>query len=132
MKPDWHLVATSAEGRSGGLVAFWDPGWASLKAYSFFGGILLTGYFQGFSQRIHLINVYAPFLERLGFWKKMEDSGLLHLKNLILRGISTLLCMKMTYGGRRAERTLWQHRSTGFLQMLGFMICPLWKTARLG
>ena len=53
----WHMVVKDAEGRFGGLAALWDPRWASLKAFSFFGGILLTGYFRGFSHKVHLINL---------------------------------------------------------------------------
>ena len=84
MLREWHMVAKDVVGRFEGLPALWDPRWVSMKAYSFFGGISLTSFFQGFSHRIHLINIYAPYLDRLTFWKKMEDCGIIFLQNFII------------------------------------------------
>lgn len=65
MLPEWHMVVKYVVGCSRGLMALWDPRWASTKAFIFFGGILLAGLFHGFSHIIHLINVYAPYLDIL-------------------------------------------------------------------
>ena len=101
MFPDWHLSAKSAEGRSGGLVAMWNPRWASMKAFSFFGGILLSGFCRGFQDRIHLINIYAPYLDRKDFWQRMDDCGLLSLSNLLIAGdFNCALCDKDVWGPR--------------------------------
>lgn len=45
MFPFWHIVATEANGQSGGLVVLWDPGWIRAKAFRCLAGILLIANF---------------------------------------------------------------------------------------
>lgn len=78
---EWHTVVKYAASHSGGLAPLWDPRWVSMKAFGFFGGILLMSLFHCFSDRINLANIYAPYLDRLSFWKRMEGCGFLYLQN---------------------------------------------------
>lgn len=86
MLPGWFIAALDAFGLSGGRVAIWDPRWFKLKAYRFFSGILLSGYWRGFRFRINIMNVYAPYSDRLKFWNRLHDCGYFLLSNLIMAG----------------------------------------------
>ena len=39
---------------------------------------------RGFQHKIHLINLYAPYRERMQFWNRMEGCGFLLLDRLII------------------------------------------------
>lgn len=62
MLPNWHMAATNAYGLFGGLVVIWDTWWVNVKAFSCFVGILLTGHIHRLKGRIHILNVYAPYV----------------------------------------------------------------------
>eukprot|EP00253_Pinus_taeda_P006521 PITA_06521 len=79
-------MATYATGRSGGLAIFWDPRMENLKAFSRSMGILLVGDIRGIPGRSHILNVYAPYKEKEGFWNTMEVLGILIAPSLILAG----------------------------------------------
>ena len=104
MFPEWHLAARDAFGRSGGELVMWDPAKVDMKAYGFFGGILLTGFIRGFKQRIHLINIYAPYMEKLIFWRRMATSGILMFDNLILVGDFNLSLHEDEIWGTRSRK----------------------------
>lgn len=57
-----------------------------MKAFSCSVGIFLFGYIRVISGRSHILNVYAPYKEREGFWDTMEVSGILNAPSLIFPG----------------------------------------------
>ena len=135
---DWHLAAIDVEGQSGGLVALWDPKWANMRAYSFFGGILLSGKCRGFKHRINFINMYAPYKERLIFWRRIEACGILSLQNILIAGdLNCVLHDSEIWGdkGRRdplmedIKKILRNSRSSD----ISFIDnCPTWLNGRKG
>jgi exonuclease III len=58
--PTWMYSAVSSVGRSGGLLAAWNPNIVDLQPYLCAGGILLTGVHIPDKRRISMINVYGP------------------------------------------------------------------------
>ena len=84
--PDWSLVITAANGLSGGCAVLWDPRFFALTAFGFPGGIVLTGFCKGFKPRIHIINVYAPYHNKINFWQHLEECGFFMMKNIIMAG----------------------------------------------
>ena len=80
-KAGWNVVAVDAVGLSGGLIAIWNPDHAACKAYKFFGGILLSGQLRGMEEPVNIINIYAPYCNRIPFWQRMMDSSILSLHN---------------------------------------------------
>jgi hypothetical protein len=71
-------------GTSGSLMVSWDPNYFDLVPFLTCGGILLTGFCLESKRQITLLNVYRPCVERKLFWERLENYGLLTLKNLIL------------------------------------------------
>ena len=70
-KPGWCVVAVDANGHSSGTIAIWDPTMANLKAYNFFGGILLSSQIRGMVGTYNIKNLYVPYQNRIEFWKHM-------------------------------------------------------------
>lgn len=82
----WHMVAKDVFRRSGGLAVLWDLRWDVLKDFSFFAGIIMTNSLRGFNHRVHVVNIYAPYLEKANFFRQMEFCGILTLDRSILVG----------------------------------------------
>lgn len=86
MFPSWHMAAISADGLSGGLVSLWDPLMVKAKAYKCLAGILISATIRGRPHPINLLNVYAPYRNRLPFWDSLLDSGILDINSLLIAG----------------------------------------------
>jgi endonuclease/exonuclease/phosphatase family metal-dependent hydrolase len=84
--PSWYLCAVSLVGNSGGLLVTWDPNKFVMDPTLCGGGILLTGITLENHRVVNLLNVYGPCSERLLFWDRLVEKGLLAAKNLILAG----------------------------------------------
>lgn len=84
MFPTWHMAAIDASGLSRGQIAIWDPNRVWLRCFSCFFGIFLTSNIRGFLGNIHILNIYAPFLDRENFWHRLVDFDLLLLPSLVL------------------------------------------------
>lgn len=63
----WHIVASKANGLSGGLAAIWDPDWIKAISFKCFAGILISAYFRGFDAPINILNIYGPCKDRHPF-----------------------------------------------------------------
>jgi hypothetical protein len=99
-RPEWAVCSVSSVGTSGGLLAAWDPTFFDLSPYLTVGGILLTGKNIFNNREVALLNVYAPCTNQISFWKIVEGSGLLNVKNLILAGdFNILLSPEEAWGG---------------------------------
>eukprot|EP00253_Pinus_taeda_P026277 PITA_26277 len=102
MFPSWFIVAVDACGHSGGLVAMWNPIWICASAYKCFAGILLSATFRGHHTPIHILNIYAPYLNRHPFWDKFFSSDLCEIRHLMLVGnMNFTLCPDEVWGGGR-------------------------------
>jgi len=55
------------------------------------GGILVIGKSHLNNQGLAMLNVYGPCTAWKTFWKSVEDSGLLTVKNLIMAGDFNLI-----------------------------------------
>lgn len=86
MFPAWHMAATEADGLSGGLVALWDPHWVEACAFKCSVGILISASIRGRPQKINLLNVYAPYRNRLPFWDNLFKSEILDIESLLIAG----------------------------------------------
>lgn len=73
-------------GHLGGLAAMWNPNVINFRAFTSVAGIILSGFQRGSTLRFQLINVYAPFTDRKGFWDRVDGSGIMDLSSLILAG----------------------------------------------
>jgi hypothetical protein len=85
-RPTWLVCAVSLVGKSGGLLVTWDPFKFDLVPYLSCGGILLTGTCCENKRQLSLLNVYGPCSDKISFWDKVSDRGLLAYKNLIVAG----------------------------------------------
>jgi hypothetical protein len=86
LRPTWLSCAVNSVGTSGSLMVSWDPNYFDLVPFLTCGGILLKGFCLEIKRQITLLNVYGPCVERKIFWERLENSGLLTLKNFILAG----------------------------------------------
>eukprot|EP00253_Pinus_taeda_P019806 PITA_19806 len=102
MFPTWYIVALDACGHSGGLVAMWNPLWIRASAYKCFAGILLSSTFRGHRLPIHILNIYAPYMNRHPFWDKFFCSNLCEIHHLMLVGdMNFTLCPEEVWGSGR-------------------------------
>ena len=67
IKVGWCATTVDSNGHSGGMIAMWNPNRAIFKAYRFFGGILLSGQLRGLEGSFNIINIYAPYINRITF-----------------------------------------------------------------
>lgn len=86
MFPSWFLVASEAQGLSGGLAVLWDPTWIKAKAYKCFAGILISSSIKGYESLINILNIYAPYKNRIPFREKHFDSEIFDIESLMIAG----------------------------------------------
>ena len=65
MFPLWHMVALEGNGLSGGLTVLWNPDWIRAKAFKCFAGILISASIRGKDWPINILNMYAPYKNRI-------------------------------------------------------------------
>lgn len=104
MFPSWHITAIDSTGLFGGPVALWDPSCVSVKAFRCFAGILLEASFCGTPGFIHILNVYAPYKDRLFFWGFLS-SEIMELDFLMIVGdLNCTLSSDKVWGcGRKVD-----------------------------
>ena len=83
MYPSWHISATEAMGLSGGLAVLWDRSWIKAKTYRCLAGILISAKLRGHNSPINILNIYAPYRDRMLFWEKILDSEIFDVENLL-------------------------------------------------
>lgn len=109
------MVAVNSRVHSGDLDALWDPRWATMYAYKFFGGILLSAYIRDVSARLHFLNVYALYNDRV--WMIVISSK---LGILFWKVISMLFWLEMNVGVSSVEQTLSLTISANYLSSIIF------------
>jgi len=82
--PRCHCCVVNSVGKSGGLLVSWDPNSFDLVPYLTCGGMLLTSIDLESKRQISLLNIYGPCSVRKQLWERLEKSGLLALKNLVI------------------------------------------------
>ena len=70
---------------SGNLVAS-NPHMANFKAFLSKVGIMVEGHIFCFSKLIRVLNIYAPYSNRLEFWEGVFYSSILDDNSLIVAG----------------------------------------------
>lgn len=75
MFSSWHMVATEENGQSGGLAVLWDLTWIKVKAFKCCASILISATIRGQALVINILNVYAPYRNRLPFWERLFALG---------------------------------------------------------
>lgn len=84
--PSWYMVATDAEGLSGGLATPWDPSRVNAKAYKCFAGIFISATIRGINIPLNILNLYAPYKNKTPFWSNFFSSAIFEIEHLIIAG----------------------------------------------
>eukprot|EP00253_Pinus_taeda_P024864 PITA_24864 len=138
MFPTWFMVATGANGLSGGLAALWDPNWIDAKAFKCCAGIMLSATVRGHAQCLNLLNVYAPYKNRTPFWDNFFASGILDMDSLLIAGdLNVTLSPNECWGNCRDRDPLSEKIRMGLLSRNLVDVCPVqlkptWDNGRLG
>lgn len=82
----WEVFALDVVGQSGGLASVQNPQVIFAKPYRTYARILLEGKFMSWNLPISFLNYYNPYNDKLSFWSKVHEDGLLQDENLILGG----------------------------------------------
>jgi hypothetical protein len=138
LRPSWVACSVSAVGKSGGLLAAWDPSIFSLEAAHLAGGILLSGSYLVTNRKLVFFNLYGPCQNKFTFWKSIVDSGVLSLPNLILAGdLNIILAEEEVWGGSGNIlnmddyfKTLFQ--SNNLVDVKPAKLTPTWRNGRSG
>jgi hypothetical protein len=136
LRPTWLSCAVNSIGTSGGLLVSWDPNFYDLVPFLTCGGILLTGICLASKRQISLLNVYGPCVERKKIWDRLEDSGLLAQKKLILAGdLNLTLSSGEIWGGSTSLGSLAGYFKAFFLNnklidIVPGKVVPTWRNGR--
>lgn len=107
MFPSWHISATGAIGLSGGLAMLWDPVRVLAKTFRCIDGILLAK-FKGMAGPVHILNVYAPYKDRLSFWKRFLPCEIMGIDSLLIAGDLNCTLSSMKCGEEEGILILWE------------------------
>eukprot|EP00253_Pinus_taeda_P008693 PITA_08693 len=138
MFPSWYIAATEASSPSGGLVVIWDPRWVSAKTFRCLGGILISANFRGCSDRIHILNVYAPYKDRASYWDLFIASGILENEALLIMGDLNCTMGPDEVWGRGEKANSIGEKIKEAMMLFNYVdICldsmsPTWDNGRLG
>jgi len=117
MYPSWYISTTEAKGLSGGLEVLWDPSWIKVKTYSCLAGILISAKIRGHKFPINILNMYAPYRDRMIFWDKILESEIFDLENLLIAGdLNLTLNMDEIWGSNRKKDTIAERLKNEFLK----------------
>lgn len=138
MFPSWYMVATGAEGMSGGLVVLWNPVFVRAKPYKCCAGILLSASIRGRPQIINILNIYAPYRDRVPFWDMLFGSEILDIKSLLIVGDLNLTlnsakcwgcCRKQDHMADKMRREL---LNRNLVDIIPEKMVPTWDNGRTG
>eukprot|EP00253_Pinus_taeda_P027392 PITA_27392 len=138
MFPSWFMVATEANGLSGGLAVLWDPVWIKAKAYKCCAGILISASVRGHVFMLNFLNIYAPCRNRLPFWERLFASEILDIESLLLAGdLNVTLNPKECWGNCRkkdnlTDRLRMEFISRNLVDVMSERMMPTWDNGRLG
>lgn len=82
--PGWHFQVMDAAGRSGGLSLRINP--CTIRVIASWGGLRFLGmdlFSAILGKRIHIINIYAPYQNRLDFWKLFLDNPMINSTTIL-------------------------------------------------
>eukprot|EP00253_Pinus_taeda_P022290 PITA_22290 len=138
MFPSWFLVATGANGQSGGLAVMWDPAWVKALAFKCCAGILITVSYRGTDLKLNLLNIYGPCRNRLPFWEKLFASEILDMESLIIAGdLNMTLSADECWGSCRktdkmGDRLRVEMMRRNLVDVVPDPLSPTWDNGRFG
>jgi endonuclease/exonuclease/phosphatase family metal-dependent hydrolase len=138
LRPLWFVCVVNSVGKSGGLLAAWDPTKFDLEPFLSCGGILLTGTCCENKRQLTLLNVYGPCMDIITFWDKVSALGLLAGMNLIVVGdFNFTLNADEVWGGTTLQDQAAAHLRAIFLRnklvdILPTVTVPTWRNGRAG
>ena len=113
-----YMVVVDSCGKWGGIVVLWDPRWTSLCAYNFLAAILLRRHIRGLLERIHFLNLYAPYKEKTSLWGRMKAYDILKIGSLIMAGDYNATLSREECWGLDVEGILWPTVYNSFLILI--------------
>lgn len=111
MLPGWKFVGLDARGRSGGVASGWNLKrcWCNFS-WGIASGLGLEVWEAQVGRMITILNIYGPYLNRVGFWDSLLSMDLFSGQDVILGGGILI--------------SLWDLRNSGDLGLFQMV----WKT----
>lgn len=139
MFPYWYISAVEANGLSGGLAVLWDPYWIKAKTYSCLAGIMISAHMRGLNCPINILNVYAPYRNRLFFLENLFASEIFDIEYLMIAGdLNFTLNMEEIWGVSKKKDPLAEKIKIELLVRRNYIdirpshMLPTWENGRSG
>jgi hypothetical protein len=131
-------VALDPCGRSGGLLSGWNPTCDEIYAFDTLAGIYLEGRFKHSTDKVKMLNCYAPYKDRKHLWLPIIQSGLLNEEGIIVGGdLNFTLSMREVWGASAIIDPLSDFftsliHSSGLVDVQPTKLTPTWRNGRAG
>jgi hypothetical protein len=138
LRPPWHYCAVNSVGKSGGIFISWDSNSFELMPYLTCGRLLVTGLDLQSNRQLSLLNIYGSCSDRKLFLERLEKSGLLAQKNLVLDGdLNFTLSSEEIWGGIHTLGTLASYFINYFhmnklIDIIPGTLMPTWGNGHAG
>lgn len=115
----------------------WDPDWIKAKAYRCMASILILAQIRGHKNPINILNIYAPYKNRMPFWEKLFESKIFDIEFLLIAGdLNITLNMDEIWGSNKkkdplADRIKNELLSRNWVDILPPKMLPMWENGRI-
>ena len=116
----------------------WDPSVANFSSFMIGAGLMIEGYFLGYSHSLRIVNIYGPYNQKQDFWDRVKASGILNYHKIIMgEDLNFTLSAEEIWGTGRFSDPLRDNfraylENEGLNDIILVVLTPTWSNGRLG